>query len=122
MRVQRAAHADQGEAPNVVQQQQLLTFSTGFAKWLSTAALEVAEPLAIAYVLGIALRASAMGPDATAERYLMVRLQVQHRLLELVNSTSTPNMTPIGHVDDPDRADLSKDIARVEQLLRSLPQ
>ena len=122
MRVQRAAHADQGEAPNVVQQQQLLTFSTGFAKWLSTAALEVAEPLAIAYVLGIALRASAMGPDATAERYLMVRLQVQHRLLELVNSASTPNMTPIGHVDDPDRADLSKDIARVEQLLRSLPQ
>ena len=122
MRVQRAAHADQGEAPNVVQQQQLLTFSTGFAKWLSTAALEVAEPLAIAYVLGIALRASALGPNATAERFLMVRLQVQHRLLELVNSASTPNMTPIGHVDDPDRADLSKDIARVEQLLRSLPQ
>ena len=78
--------------------------------------------MAIAYVLGIALRASAMGPDATAERYLMVRLQVQPRLLELVNSASTPNMTPIGNVDDPDRADLSKDIARVEQLLRSLPQ
>ena len=66
----------------------LTIFAGGYAKWLASAVQSVKEPLSAAHLVGISLRASSLAPQCTgAERYFVVELAAQRRLVEL-SSTS----------------------------------
>ena len=95
-------------------QRRALVYATGFAKWLSASAQECTDPLCAAHLLGVALRVSALAPAATAERYFVVRLHMQHRLLELLPAGGVAEMSTCGAAE---LALVETCVARVDRAL-----
>ena len=61
-------------------------FATAFAKWLSSNADAAVDPLSLAHLLGVTVRASRESPPSSSDRYFVTILQVQRRLLEVTDS------------------------------------
>ena len=112
--VAHARRPDAPSAPDGAQQrrrQQLQCFAVGLAKWLAAASRAAQEPATAACLLGACLNASTLSPAAGQDRYGVVQLQLQQRLLELLpprNSAPTD-----GEAEGEDKAVL----AEVERAL-----
>ena len=63
----------------------LTSFAVAFTKWLLTAVQAATEPVSAAHLLGVVLRASAMEPAGTTERFFLLHLAAQQRLLALTS-------------------------------------
>ena len=68
----------------------LTCFAVAFTKWLLTAVQAATEPVSTAHLLGVVLRAmeltfSAMEPAGTTERFFLLHLAAQQRLLALTS-------------------------------------
>lgn len=58
-------------------------FASGYAKWLAAALKATRDPLTAAHLLGVTLRATAICPAATSERFFVVRFAALRRVVEL---------------------------------------